>query len=247
MDTKDDFLKNIQNEMNEVFKSQDPEFLDIVFEIEGKKLYADKLRLSVISSTFKTMLSARWNSKNNEPIEITNRKFEDFKEFLAFIYSGDINITNDNILNVLDMAEYYHIDHLKCLFFKSQDPEFLDTVFEIEGKKLYADKLRLAVISSTFKTMLSARWNSKNNEPIEITNRKFEDFKKFLAFLYSGEINITNDNLLNVLDMAEYYHIDHLKCLCDQILSKTEITFSNIFELIKISNKYSLIQLRQPL
>uniref|UniRef100_A0A914Q909 BTB domain-containing protein n=1 Tax=Panagrolaimus davidi TaxID=227884 RepID=A0A914Q909_9BILA len=87
------YTNNIFSQLEAAFKSQDPELFDIVFEIEGKKLYADKLILSINSSTFKSMLSDRWISKNNS-IKIETYKFEDFKELLTFIYSGECNLTS---------------------------------------------------------------------------------------------------------------------------------------------------------
>uniref|UniRef100_A0A914P7B0 BTB domain-containing protein n=1 Tax=Panagrolaimus davidi TaxID=227884 RepID=A0A914P7B0_9BILA len=62
-----------------VFKEQDPEngYFDVVFEIEEKKLYAHKLMLCPVSTTFKSMLSECW-TKPNELIKIEGYSFDDF-------------------------------------------------------------------------------------------------------------------------------------------------------------------------
>uniref|UniRef100_A0A914Q3Q6 BTB domain-containing protein n=1 Tax=Panagrolaimus davidi TaxID=227884 RepID=A0A914Q3Q6_9BILA len=130
--------------------------------------------------------------------------------------------------------------------FKSQNSELFDVVFEIEGKKLYADKLRLSLISTTFKSMLSNRWISKN-DAIKIETYKFDDFKEMLTFFYSGKCNITNENVFTILDMSEFYQIEDLKELCDEYLSKMELNLTYIFQLLEISNKYSLIQMKGPI
>uniref|UniRef100_A0A914PYU8 BTB domain-containing protein n=1 Tax=Panagrolaimus davidi TaxID=227884 RepID=A0A914PYU8_9BILA len=130
--------------------------------------------------------------------------------------------------------------------FKSQDPDLFDIVFEIEGKNLYADKLILSINSSTFKSMLSDRWISKNHS-IKIETYKFDDFKKLLTFIYSGECNLTDENIFTILDMSEFYQIEDLKELCDEYLSKMELNLSNIIQLSEISNKYSLIQMKEPI
>uniref|UniRef100_A0AC35GJL4 BTB domain-containing protein n=3 Tax=Panagrolaimus sp. PS1159 TaxID=55785 RepID=A0AC35GJL4_9BILA len=124
--------------------------------------------------------------------------------------------------------------------FKSQDPELFDIVFEIEGKKLYADKLILSLNSSTFKSMLSDRWISKN-DAIKIETYKFDDFKELLTFIYSGKCKITNENI------SEFYQIQYLKELCEKYLSKMELNKSNIIQLLEISNKYSIIQIKKPI
>uniref|UniRef100_A0A914QNR9 BTB domain-containing protein n=1 Tax=Panagrolaimus davidi TaxID=227884 RepID=A0A914QNR9_9BILA len=89
------YIKKLQPQLVAAFKSQDPELFDIVFDIEGKKLYADKLILSI----FKSMLSNRWISKN-DAIKIKTYKFNDFKKLLTFIYSGECILTDANILTM---------------------------------------------------------------------------------------------------------------------------------------------------
>uniref|UniRef100_A0A914P4Q1 BTB domain-containing protein n=1 Tax=Panagrolaimus davidi TaxID=227884 RepID=A0A914P4Q1_9BILA len=130
--------------------------------------------------------------------------------------------------------------------FKSQDPELFDIVFDIEGKRLYADKLILSINSSTFKSMLSNRWTSKNDS-IKIETYKFDEFKELLTFIYSGKCNITNENIYAILDLSEFYQIKDLKVLCDEYLSKMELNLSNIIQLFEISNKYSLIQMKKKI
>uniref|UniRef100_A0A914QIR0 BTB domain-containing protein n=1 Tax=Panagrolaimus davidi TaxID=227884 RepID=A0A914QIR0_9BILA len=130
--------------------------------------------------------------------------------------------------------------------FKSQDPELFDIVFDFEGKKLYADKLILSINSSTFKSMLSDRWISKN-DAIKIETYKYDDFKELLTFIYSGKCNITNENVVRILHMSEFYQIEDLKDLCEENLSKTKLNLSNIFQLLETSNKCSLIQTKKPI
>uniref|UniRef100_A0AC35F4K7 BTB domain-containing protein n=1 Tax=Panagrolaimus sp. PS1159 TaxID=55785 RepID=A0AC35F4K7_9BILA len=101
-----DILQEIQLQLYEAFNSQNPELFDTVFEIDGKKLYAEKLRLSLISSTFNSMLSDRWISKN-DVIPIKDYSFNDFKEFLTFLYSGECQLNDKNIFTMIDIAEFY--------------------------------------------------------------------------------------------------------------------------------------------
>uniref|UniRef100_A0A914PLM1 BTB domain-containing protein n=1 Tax=Panagrolaimus davidi TaxID=227884 RepID=A0A914PLM1_9BILA len=130
--------------------------------------------------------------------------------------------------------------------FESQIPELFDVVFDVGGKKLYAEKLRLTLASTTFESMLSDRWTSKN-DIISIKDYSFIDFKELLSFIYSGTCNINDSNIMEILDMAEFYQIEHLKELCDAYLSKIEYTMDNIFKFIELSNKYSLVQIKKPI
>uniref|UniRef100_A0A914PVG1 BTB domain-containing protein n=1 Tax=Panagrolaimus davidi TaxID=227884 RepID=A0A914PVG1_9BILA len=128
--------------------------------------------------------------------------------------------------------------------FKAQDPENgdFDVVFEIQGKKLYAHKSILTLISSTFKSMLSERW-TKPNELIKIEGYTFDDFKEFLTFIYSGKCQLTKDNIFSMTDIAEFYGVQVFKTICEEFLTKMELNLENIYQMIGISNKYSLAKL----
>uniref|UniRef100_A0AC34GX28 BTB domain-containing protein n=1 Tax=Panagrolaimus sp. ES5 TaxID=591445 RepID=A0AC34GX28_9BILA len=107
-------MYKFQMERFEIFKAQDPETgkFDVVFEFNEKKIYAHQIILCTTSSTLKTMISERWN-KLNEPIPIKDYSYDDFKEFLIFIYSGECSLTDENIFAMVDIAEFYGIDELK--------------------------------------------------------------------------------------------------------------------------------------
>uniref|UniRef100_A0AC35GQD6 BTB domain-containing protein n=1 Tax=Panagrolaimus sp. PS1159 TaxID=55785 RepID=A0AC35GQD6_9BILA len=93
----------MQRKFNDAFESQK---IDVVFDIGGKKLYADKLRFTLASTTFESMFSDRWSYKNDE-IPIKDYSFNDFKGCLLFIYSDKSNLNDGNIMAMLDMAEFY--------------------------------------------------------------------------------------------------------------------------------------------
>uniref|UniRef100_A0A914PQM6 BTB domain-containing protein n=1 Tax=Panagrolaimus davidi TaxID=227884 RepID=A0A914PQM6_9BILA len=130
--------------------------------------------------------------------------------------------------------------------FESQIPELFDIVFDVDGQKLYADKLRLTLASTTFESMLSDRWTSKN-DIISIKDYLFNDFKELLSFIYSGKCNLNDSNIMAMLDMAEFYQIKHLKELCDAYLSRADIKLTNIFDFMEISNKYLMKQIKKPI
>uniref|UniRef100_A0A914QLS0 BTB domain-containing protein n=1 Tax=Panagrolaimus davidi TaxID=227884 RepID=A0A914QLS0_9BILA len=131
--------------------------------------------------------------------------------------------------------------------FKAQDHEngYFDVVFEIQGEKLYAHKLKICPVSSTFKSMLSERWTKEPNELIKIEEYSYDDFKEFLTFIYSGKCQLTNQNIVTMVDIAEYYGVQVFKTICEKFLTKMELTLENIYQMIEISNKYLLAEFNQ--
>uniref|UniRef100_A0AC34FA17 BTB domain-containing protein n=1 Tax=Panagrolaimus sp. ES5 TaxID=591445 RepID=A0AC34FA17_9BILA len=133
-------------------------------------------------------------------------------------------------------------------FFENQDLENgdFDVVFELNGKEIYANKFMLSSASPTFKSMLSNRWR-KTDEPIEIKDYSYEEFKEFLTFLYAGECSLTPDNIFAMVDMAEFYGVTVFKNVCDEYLTKLEINVNNVYQMIEIANKYSMIQFKKSI
>uniref|UniRef100_A0A914P6G1 BTB domain-containing protein n=1 Tax=Panagrolaimus davidi TaxID=227884 RepID=A0A914P6G1_9BILA len=145
------------------------------------------------------------------------------------------------------MTSWIFLEEMQRKFnnaFESQNPAMFDIVFDIDGKKLFADKLRLTLASTTFESMFSDRWGYKD-DVIPIKNYKFDDFKRFLLFIYSGKCDLNDSNIMAMLDMAAFYQIERLKELCEEYLSKMEYTVDNIFEFIEVCDKYFLIHLKE--
>uniref|UniRef100_A0AC34FGT2 BTB domain-containing protein n=1 Tax=Panagrolaimus sp. ES5 TaxID=591445 RepID=A0AC34FGT2_9BILA len=141
----------------------------------------------------------------------------------------------------------YELQMERFEIFKAQDPknDDFDIVFEINRKKLYAHKFILSSISPTFKSVLS-EW-TKLNEPIPIKNYTFDDFKEFLTFIYSGTCAFKNDNIIVMIDLAESYDVSVFKKACEKFLTNSVIGLNNVYQMLEIVNKYSMVQLKELL
>uniref|UniRef100_A0A914Q3M9 BTB domain-containing protein n=1 Tax=Panagrolaimus davidi TaxID=227884 RepID=A0A914Q3M9_9BILA len=146
----------------EVFKAQDPEngYFDVVFQIQGEKLYAHKLILCRVSPTFKSMLSNQLTIFD-EPISIENYTLEDFKEFLTFIYSCQCQLSKENIFSIIDAAEFYCVQRFKtiCEEFLTKSELNLENIYQmiqISNKYLLAkfNKLVIKFASKNISTFL---------------------------------------------------------------------------------------------
>uniref|UniRef100_A0A914PRX8 BTB domain-containing protein n=1 Tax=Panagrolaimus davidi TaxID=227884 RepID=A0A914PRX8_9BILA len=132
-------MAQLNNERFETYKSQDQEngYFDLKFEIEGKIIFAHKFMLSSVSDVFKRMISDIWNKK--ETIEIKTNSYNDFYEFLTFLYSGNCKLNDENIFVMVDLSEFYHVKSLthKCDEFlskKKYTKENIRLIFETLSK-----------------------------------------------------------------------------------------------------------------
>ena len=84
---------------------------DIVFIVEGHKLYLNKGILASASPVFKKMFHADF--KDNIPIEISGKKCTDFVAFLSCIYPSMMDTLNEeNIERILPLADEYEVKDL---------------------------------------------------------------------------------------------------------------------------------------
>uniref|UniRef100_A0A914P904 BTB domain-containing protein n=1 Tax=Panagrolaimus davidi TaxID=227884 RepID=A0A914P904_9BILA len=114
---EEQFQENIyklQQEKLKLFQSQNPEIghFDVLFDFDGKLLYANKYVLVTSSETLNAWLSDRW-TKDENPIKIETYTFDIFYQFCSFLYSGNCKVTKENTFQLVDAAEFFGIQLLK--------------------------------------------------------------------------------------------------------------------------------------
>uniref|UniRef100_A0A914YR65 BTB domain-containing protein n=1 Tax=Panagrolaimus superbus TaxID=310955 RepID=A0A914YR65_9BILA len=126
--------------------------------------------------------------------------------------------------------------------FKNQDQEngYFDCTLIIDGKKLFVHKYFLASASEVFSVMLSDQWNKNDELKIENPDYSYENFYHFITFIYSGTCNLDAENIFVLTDMAEFFHVESLKILCDEFLSNMNFDAGNIVQAFEFAQKYSL-------
>jgi len=91
----------------------------VIFEIEGKELTADRFVLAVRSQYFETMFTAGMSEAQNERVKISQASYSAFKAVLRFIYSaGSIgaSVFDDvSAMELLDLSVEYLLEDLTRL------------------------------------------------------------------------------------------------------------------------------------
>ena len=108
----------IQQDLEQLFKDQSA--TDICFIIGSQRLRAHKLILSARSPVFTAIIKAAEANDNLEDgVEIKNMSFMTFKDFIHFIYTDQVFLTESNAEKLLAAAKEYSISLLinKCEYF----------------------------------------------------------------------------------------------------------------------------------
>ena len=97
------------------------EFADVVFLVEGRRIYAHKMILSLASDFYAAMFSTSNGFKEMSSfcpeIEVPNCSYDAFLAIMAYIYSGNDpslhSFAIEEVVDILHMADQLLLDHLK--------------------------------------------------------------------------------------------------------------------------------------
>jgi hypothetical protein len=99
-------LQLLQNRLQHFFN--EPEFSDVTFVVEGKRIYAHKLILCLVSDCFRAMFTTGFREATEKEIEIPNCSYGAFHAMMVYIYTSvvptfqivgnSISNTNNNIV-----------------------------------------------------------------------------------------------------------------------------------------------------
>lgn len=113
----------------------------------------------------------------------------------------------------------FGMDSADCCF------QFIDeTTKTVNGLK--AHKQVLAAISTVFAAMFSGNWK-ENANPITIVDASYESFEKFMEFFYKDQVELTEDNVGEILHLAHKYNVEDLVSNCESFMI-TSLSVHNV-------------------
>ena len=128
--------------------------------------------------------------------------------------------------------------------FMFNNPLLSDVTFNVRpsetqsrGISVPAHKYVLAVSSPVFCAMFYGKFAEKNDSEIHLPDCHTKNFLEFLRFLYSDEVKLTADSVLEILYLAKKYIVPHLATKCVEYLEK-EMNYTNVFEILKHARKF---------
>ncbi|XP_025111213.1 uncharacterized protein LOC112574383 [Pomacea canaliculata] len=87
---------------------------DVTLEVEGRRLYVNKILLMIHSPVFNKMFTADFKEKCSSEIPLPGKKFSTMVELLEQIYPGDgVDLITDKTLpDLLELADEYDMQHV---------------------------------------------------------------------------------------------------------------------------------------
>ncbi|CAB3379995.1 Hypothetical predicted protein [Cloeon dipterum] len=107
--------KNTANESPEWLKKyfNDADTADIVFVVEGKKIYAHKTILLMRCAVFRTMFQGNWKESNESEQIIKHHSYDVFFAFLRYFYTNQVDMQPVLALELFALAHFYQMTDLQ--------------------------------------------------------------------------------------------------------------------------------------
>ena len=108
---------------------------------------------------------------------------------------------------------------LKGLLTMYRDGRYSDVSLKIGHERtVRAHRAVLASFSPYFEALLGVNWEEGSKDEIEILGLDENAVSDLIEFAYSGNINITKDNVQTLLEAANYLGVDFVKKSCGNFL-----------------------------
>jgi len=129
---------------------------------------------------------------------------------------------------------------LKALFDKKL---FSDLALKVGDEIFSVHRSIMFLVSPYFQNMLTMETADKYKDVIELKDIDILGFKLVLNYIYSGKMDLTYDNVYNVISVANYFQMTCLKSKCVQFLEKA-ISSSTAVDIFQAAVLYDVEDLK---
>lgn len=120
----------------------------------------------------------------------------------------------------------------------------VDTTVHISGHSYQCHRVILCAMSRYFDAMFSSGMLECNAGEVFLHNAQPETFDSMLHFMYGKNIELTADNVSDILEMSSVYQMPSLQHKCERFLAK-DLSTSNCLTRWKLSHLYSCTWLEE--
>ncbi|PAA46928.1 hypothetical protein BOX15_Mlig003223g3, partial [Macrostomum lignano] len=145
----------------------------------------------------------------------------------------------------LDFKPNYTVSIAQSIQLAFNDSATSDVTFQVDGKLIHAHKSILRIRCDHFRTMFNENWNQTQSAGvIAIRDFSYPVYWAFLEFLYTDNVNLSPEEAISLLDLANCYCEAPLKAHCERLI-KNSITIDNAMMLYLAAVKFSASELQK--
>lgn len=256
-------IHNQENVMNIPDKIQwvnipQSQFLQNMKFLVNNSLYSD-LKIFCENSVFhahKAILAIRMenfignflNSKDQEELHL-DYSAEIFEKLLEFLYTGFIAYS-DEVGIKQEFSKFVKRFQIQTTgnFFVGTVTEpidwrklltadtFSDITIIVEGKPIKAHRAVLAARSEYFHAQLSFVEKAGDSE-LTVNEISFDGFLKILEFFHTDSIEITGENVVELLAYSTLILLERVRALCERYLLQN-VNVENVIPLLRVAKEY---------
>ena len=147
---------------------------------------------------------------------------------MCLLYSVEKFVTRyrHTIKNVLEYASL-----------NRNDDVFNDVTIKAGDESIRGHRLVLSCFSSVFEKMFKGKMREKYEHDVEIDGFDGKAIKSLIDYIYNGSIDISNANVVKLLQGADYFQLQEVKEFCFEFLASI-IASDNCIELLKTAKLY---------
>lgn len=120
---------------------------------------------------------------------------------------------------------------------------YCDLTFEIGAEKFPCHRIILASSSPYFQVLLTHTFKENNLNSIELHDIEPEIFSLLLRYIYSGQIELDENNVQEILFASDMLQLEEVVQFCCHYLSVT-LNEKNVLDIWKISNELDRLSLK---
>ena len=137
----------------------------------------------------------------------------------------------------------YQNQFMKSLQKLHQNNEYTDVTLQSGDVKIPCHRNVLAAASDYFKAMFKCGLKESTSDTVQLTMEP-EVLRSVVDYLYTGQIELTVDNVEDLVKSADVLSLECLKATCADFMS-SQVDQHNCFQLCRFSTLYRLDQLQK--
>ena len=145
-----------------------------------------------------------------------------------------------------NMVAHSEILLSKCAQFREQG-EFIDVRLKVGEDEFEAHRIVLAANSDYFHAMFAHGMKESNQEVIELKDENISvaAMKIVMDSMYSGEINVNDENVFEVLTAADHLQVISVVEQCCKYLTQLRFNVKTYCRVIMVADQHSLKDLKE--